>query len=80
MDVEAAFRRRLRQLLDERYPSLDRFYLESGFSKGHLGQILRGDRSPSVRTLAKLAKLLDVDLGEFFRFPERPTSRRTSGS
>jgi len=36
--------------------SLDRFYLETDFSKGHLSEILRGKGSPSVTTLAKLAK------------------------
>lgn len=75
MDVEAAFRRRLRQLIAERYRSLDRFYLESGFSKGHLGQILRGDRSPSVKTLVKLAKLLGVEVKDFFTFSDRGGNR-----
>jgi len=42
---------------------------ESGFSKGHLGQILRGDRSPSVKTLVKVAKLLGVEAKDFFTFP-----------
>jgi transcriptional regulator with XRE-family HTH domain len=71
MDVEAAFRRRLNQLVMQKYQSLDRFYLETGFSKGHLGQIIRGDRSPSVSTLIKLAKLLGVEVKDFFDFRER---------
>lgn len=71
MDVEAAFRRRVKQLVMERYPSLDRFYLETGFSKGHLGQIIRGDKSPSVSTLVRLAKLLGVEVKAFFESPER---------
>jgi hypothetical protein len=35
MDVAALFRRRLRKLILAKYRSLDRFYLETGFSKGH---------------------------------------------
>jgi transcriptional regulator with XRE-family HTH domain len=66
MGVEARFRRRLRQLVVEKYGSLDRFYLETGFSKGHLSQILRGKRSPSLATLAKLAKALEVEVVDFF--------------
>lgn len=76
MDVEAAFRRRLRQLIREKFRSLDRFYLETGLSKGHLSEILRGRGSrgkvsTSVATLARLAKLLDDEVRDFFVFPER---------
>jgi len=45
-----------------RYPSLDRFYLEHEFSKGHLSHILRGTQSPSTLKLHKLAEMLGVDL------------------
>ena len=58
----------------EKYGSLDRFYLETNFSKGHLSQILRGQRSPSLVTIVKLAKALDVDVADFFA-PDRPASR-----
>jgi hypothetical protein len=67
VDEEALFRRRLRQLVMEKYGSLDRFYLETEFSKGHLSQIIRGKRSPSLATIAKLAKVLDVKVADFFR-------------
>ena len=66
MDEEVLFRRRLRQLVIEKYGSLDRFYLETDFSKGHLSQILRGKRSPSLATMAKLAKALGVRIADFF--------------
>jgi hypothetical protein len=42
---EALFRRRLREIVIQKYGSLDRFYLETDFSKGHLSQILRDKRS-----------------------------------
>ena len=60
------FRKRLRELVLRKFGSLDRFYLESGFSKGHLSQIVRGHRSPSLATIVKLAKALDVDVVDFF--------------
>jgi transcriptional regulator with XRE-family HTH domain len=66
VDEEVLFRRRLRQLVIEKYGSLDRFYLETDFSKGHLSQILRGKRSPSLVTMAKLAKVLGVRIADFF--------------
>ena len=67
VDEEALFRRRLQQLVLEKYGSLDRFYLETDFSKGHLSQILRGKRSPSLATMTRLAKALNVRVAEFFR-------------
>jgi transcriptional regulator with XRE-family HTH domain len=57
---EALFRRRLREIVIQKYGSLDHFYLETDFSKGHLSQILRGRRSPSLTTIVKLARALDV--------------------
>lgn len=68
--VEVRFRRRLRRLVKEKYGSLDRFYLETDFSKGHLSNILRGKRKPSIATLARLAQLLDVEVRDLFDFPE----------
>jgi transcriptional regulator with XRE-family HTH domain len=74
--VEVLFRRRVRQLIQRKYRSLDRFYLETDFSKGHLSEILRGKGSPSVGTLVKLAHALEVDVREFFVFPDRGTRDR----
>jgi transcriptional regulator with XRE-family HTH domain len=71
MDVASLFRRRLRKLILSRYRSLDRFYLETDFSKGHLSEILRGKGSPSLSTLIRLADALDLEVFEFFIFPER---------
>jgi len=71
MEVAALFRRRLRKLILAKYRSIDRFYLETDFSKGHLSEILRGKGSPSANTLIKLAKLLDLEVCDFFIFPER---------
>ena len=63
---EALFRRRLREIVIQKYGSLDRFYLETDFSKGHLSQTLRGKRSPSLATIVKLARALDVEVVELF--------------
>ena len=67
MNEEARFRKRLRQLVSEKFGSLDRFYLETDFSKGHLSQILNGKRSPSLATIVKLAKALDVKVADLFK-------------
>ncbi len=67
MGVEVRFRRRLRALVLERFGSLDRLYLETDFSKGHLSQILTGKRSPTLATVVKLATLLGVEFEDLFR-------------
>ncbi len=71
MDVPAQFRRRVEKLILSRYRSLDRFYLETGFSKGHASEILRGKGSPSLNTIVKLADALEVEVCELFIFPDR---------
>ena len=76
MDVATLFRRRLKNLIRAKYQSLDRFYLETDFSKGHLSEILRGKGSPSVTTLIKLADALNLEVCDFFIFPERSTRLR----
>ena len=78
-DEDALFRRRVEELVRAKYGSLDRFYLETDFSKGHLSQILRAKRSPSLATMVKLAKALGVSIEDFFRRPateERTQSRK----
>ena len=81
MKVEKLFQRRLREILLVKYPSLDRFYLETGFSKGHVSQMLRGVRSPSLVTVARLARVLEVDPRTFFESPARSDrgDRTTAG-
>ena len=66
VNEEVRFRKKLRQLVLEKYGSLDRFYLETDFSKGHLSQILSGKRSPSLATIVKLAKALGVRVADLF--------------
>lgn len=66
LDEEALFRERLRKFVLDRYGSLDRFYLETEFSKGHLSQILRGRRSPSLATIVRLARALEIRVADFF--------------
>jgi transcriptional regulator with XRE-family HTH domain len=66
VDEEALFRQRLKQIVIVKYGSLDRFYLETDFSKGHLSQILNGKRSPSLSTMIRLAEILGVRVADFF--------------
>jgi DNA-binding phage protein len=66
VDDEALFRRNLQRIVLQKYGSLDRFYLETEFSKGHLSQILFWKANPSLSTMAKLARALGVRVADFF--------------
>jgi transcriptional regulator with XRE-family HTH domain len=75
VQTPAEFRRRLRQLVHERFGSLDRLEKETGFSKGHASQILRnpkrgrggrGSQGPTLQTVFDFAKALGVNVREFF--------------
>lgn len=48
--------------------------LETGVHRNYIGGIERGERSPSVATIAKLADALDVSLADLFRQAERMPS------
>jgi transcriptional regulator with XRE-family HTH domain len=65
-DEEAFFRQRVREFVEAKYGSLDRFQSETGFSKGHLSQILSGKRSPSLSTIVRLARALGIRVADFF--------------
>jgi hypothetical protein len=45
VDVEAEFRKRLKYLIKRKYRSLDWFYLETDFSKGHLSEMIAPPRN-----------------------------------
>jgi len=47
--------------------------------KAHLSEILGSKGSPTVATFAKLAKVLDLDVLDFFMFPERGQRDRALG-
>ena len=45
--------------------------LETGVHRNYIGGIERGERSPSVAAIAKLADVLDVSLADLFRQAEQ---------
>lgn len=75
MGAEVLFRRRLRELIKLRYGSMDRMYLETGISKGHIGALVSGKYSPTLATIEKFAKALDVEVVDFF-LPEPQSSKK----
>ena len=59
-DIQKQFAARLKALRAQRHWSLDRAATETGVSKAMLGQIERGESSPTLTTLWRLAKGYEV--------------------
>lgn len=68
--------RRLRQLRQQRHFSLDQAARETGSSKAMLGQIERGESSPTVALLWRIATGLGVSLSYFLAADEPDTGSR----
>lgn len=60
----------LKQLREKRRLSLDALAKETGVSKSMLGQIERGDVSPTISTVWKIANGLKISFSELMNRPE----------
>jgi hypothetical protein len=69
--IGVAFARRLLELTNEKYGSVEKFLLETTFPRKVVSGILRGRGDLRLAMLAKLADSLDVDLWDLFVFPVR---------
>ncbi|MBY4676186.1 helix-turn-helix domain-containing protein [Marinobacterium arenosum] len=82
--VQQQIGQRLRQARQQRGWSLDRTARETGVSKAMLGQIERGESSPTVATLWKIATGFKLSLSSFLEVAEpageRPVIRRVAES
>ncbi len=58
----------IRELRKKKNVTQEKLALEASLNRAYVGYIERGERKPSVDTLAKLAKVLGVKLHELFIF------------
>lgn len=56
----------LRSVREDRGLSQEELSLETGVHRNYIGGIERGERSPTVATVARLADALDVPLADLF--------------
>jgi transcriptional regulator with XRE-family HTH domain len=59
----------LQNLIRERGTTAEQVAFAAEISKSYLSAVLRGKKSPTVRTLEKLAQALDVDVEQLFKHP-----------
>jgi transcriptional regulator with XRE-family HTH domain len=57
----------LRKARLDRGLSQEELGLQTGVHRNYIGGVERGERSPTVLTVAKLAGALDVSLGQLFK-------------
>ena len=63
--------RALQEVRDKRGLTQEALSLETGVHRNYIGGIERGERSPSVLAILKLAGALDVSVSDLFRQAER---------
>ena len=66
MDIRKRIGWNLRRLRKERGITQEDFATDSGFDRGYISGVERGVRNPSVLVLERIAKALEVDVGELF--------------
>jgi DNA-binding XRE family transcriptional regulator len=65
--AEALFGRALRDLRKERGLSQETLAFESGYHPTYIGQLERGKKSPSLRTIMRLAGVLQLPASEILK-------------
>lgn len=69
--VDQAFARALRQLRTDKGLSQEALGLEAGLHRTYVSQLERGLKSPSLKTLYKIALVLNVNLVELMSLVQR---------
>lgn len=67
-DVYQKVATKIREFRGRRGLTQERLAFEAGLNRAYIGYIERGERKPSLETLAKIADALGVELYELFRF------------
>jgi transcriptional regulator with XRE-family HTH domain len=67
-DISKSVGKRLGHLRSARNLTQEKLALEAGLNRAYIGYIERGERNPSIETMAKIAKVLKVELHELFKF------------
>ena len=67
--IEKQLGERVRELRLTSNLTQEELAFKSGMHRTYLGGIERGERNPSLKNIAAIAKALDISLAELFLFP-----------
>lgn len=65
---------KIRLLRLQKGMSQEQLALHSGINTSYLGQVERGEKNPTIKTLEKIVSGLDTSLGNLFVIEENPNS------
>lgn len=69
-DIKKRFGKRLRKLRRNKDLTQEQLADKVGVSLNFIGQVERGENSPSFETMQKIAEVLEVDISELFLPPD----------
>lgn len=67
-EVNIAFGKRVSALRKAAGYSQEQFAFKCGVDRTYIGIIERGEKSPTLNTIAKLASALNISLSDIFRY------------
>jgi len=67
-DVSQKVGGKIRKIRKEKGLSQERLAFEAGLNRAYIGYIERGERNPSIKVVARIAKILKISLNELFKF------------
>lgn len=67
--LSAKVGRRIAEIRQQKQVTQEKLALEAGLNRAYVGHIERGERNPSIETIAKIANALKVELHEVFKTP-----------
>ena len=73
--IEKQFGERVRELRLARGLSQEGLAFKSGIHRTYLGGVERGERNPSLKNIAAIAKALGVNLSQLFLFRARESGK-----
>jgi transcriptional regulator with XRE-family HTH domain len=75
-DLRMAVGRRLRELRNEQRVSQEALAHRAHLHRNYIGCVERGEKIPSIETLARVSQILGLSLAEFFApFNQKPVKR-----
>ena len=66
-DVNKAFGKRLTDIRQNMGLSQEEFAYQCGIHRTYLGNLERGEKSPTLNTIAKIAENLNMKIKDFFK-------------
>ncbi|MEK4508239.1 helix-turn-helix domain-containing protein [Paenibacillus sp. FSL K6-2524] len=65
---------KIRELRQQRGFSQEKLAFKAGITPSYMGQIERGEKSPTIDTLDKVTRALNIELSDLFVFTSNETS------